>query len=140
MQAGFLNFYDGVLSVSQERASLLTNNVANADTPGFKAMDVKFEAALASQLAAGAGGASADGTAAIDAPPAVAADADAASADTTPLYRASATVGLNGNDVSLDGERVEAAKNGEQMAAAATFLHQSTADLITALRPNPSGN
>jgi flagellar basal-body rod protein FlgB len=115
MQAGFLNFYDGVLSVAQARSLLVANNIANADTPGFKAMDVAFDADTAAQ--AGETG-----------------SAPAAQ------YRANVTVGLDGNDVSLDGERVEAAQNAEQMSAAATFLHQSTADLITALRPNPSGN
>jgi flagellar basal-body rod protein FlgB len=115
MQTGFLNFYDGVLSAGQTRSLLIANNIANADTPGFKAMDAPFDAGLAAQIGAG-------------------------QATPTPEYRANATVGLNGNDVSLDAERVEAVQNGEQLSAAATFLHQSTADLITALRPNPSGN
>jgi flagellar basal-body rod protein FlgB len=114
MQTGFLNFYDAVLSATQTRAGLVANNIANADTPGYKAVDIPFAAALASQL--GGGG------------------------NTAPEYRANATVGLDGNDVSLDSERIEAAQNGEQMVGAATFLHQATADLITALRPNPSGN
>jgi flagellar basal-body rod protein FlgB len=48
-------------------------------------------------------------------------------------------VGLNGNDVSLDTERVNAAANGEAMQAATVFLHQSTTDMVTALRPNPAG-
>jgi flagellar basal-body rod protein FlgB len=58
---------------------------------------------------------------------------------TAPQYRTDGIVGLNGNDVSLDTERVNAAANGEAMQASTTFLHQSTADLVTALRPNPSG-
>ncbi len=116
MLVGFLNFYDGVLGVRQERASLVADNIANADTPGYKAVDVPFTAALESQLA------------------------DPSGAPASPEYRSGATVGLDGNDVSLDSERVEAAQNGEEMIGAATFLHQSTADLITALRPNPSGN
>jgi len=122
MQAGFLNFYDGVLSVASARAALIANNVANADTPGFKAMDVPFESALAAQLG-------------VPDPAGGAPGADPGA----PLYRADTTVGLGGNDVALDSERLEAAQTGEQMEAAATFLHQSTADLITALRPNPSG-
>lgn len=113
MQAGFLAFYDGVFSVAQAREALIANNVANANTPGFKAMDIPFQQALAAHL----GGLPPPGAA----------------------YRAAETVGLDGNDVSLDNERVEGTKNAEQMMAAATFLHQSTADLITALRPNPSG-
>jgi flagellar basal-body rod protein FlgB len=116
MQIGFLNFYDAVLGASQQRESLLANNIANADTPGYKAMDISFDKALSSSLA------------------------DPSAAPTAPEYRATGIVGLDGNDVSLDSERVEAAQNGEQMVGAATFLHQSTADMITALRPNPNGS
>lgn len=116
MQIGFLNFYGGVLGVQQQRSTLLANNIANADTPGFKAMDIPFEAALQTRITAPQG------------------------AQPAAQYRADAVVGLDGNDVSLDSERVEAAQTGEQLAGAATFLHQSTADMITALRPNPSGN
>jgi len=115
MQAGFLDLYNGVLNVRAERASLIAGNIANADTPGFKAQDIGFSDALSAELAN----------------PAAAA---------APQFRADATVALNGNDVSLDSERIEAAENANQLSAAATFLHQSTADLITALRPNPSGN
>jgi flagellar basal-body rod protein FlgB len=116
MSVGFLNFYGGVLNVQQERASLLANNIANADTPNYKAVDVPFESALSSQLGV------------------------SDSANAAPQFRANATVALDGNDVSLDSERVEATQNGEAMIGAATFLKQSTTDLITALRPNPSGN
>lgn len=116
MQIGFLNLYSGVLNVRQERASTIADNIANADTPGYKAQDVSFDQALTAQLA------------------------DPSIDSATPLYRTDGTVGLDGNDVDLDLERVEAAQNSEQTTAAATFLHQSTADLITALRPNPSGN
>jgi flagellar basal-body rod protein FlgB len=115
MQIGFLDLYSGVLNVRQERSSLIADNIANADTPGYKAMDVSFQQALAAQLG----------------------DTSSSSA---PMYRTGGTVGLDGNDVGLDGERVEAAENADQTEAAATFLHQSTSDLITALHPNPSGN
>jgi flagellar basal-body rod protein FlgB len=56
-----------------------------------------------------------------------------------PQYRADDTVALDGNDVAPDNERLEAAQNGERMIGATTFLHQSTADLVMALRPNPGG-
>ncbi|MGH2875831.1 MAG: flagellar basal body rod protein FlgB [Solirubrobacteraceae bacterium] len=35
------------------RQSLLTNDLANADTPGYKAEDVNFQGALANAMAAG---------------------------------------------------------------------------------------
>ncbi len=118
MQLGFLNFYGGVLAVRDARASLIANNIANADTPNYKAVDLPFNAALASQLGVASG---------------------AGAASDNIEYRADGVVGLNGNDVSLDSERVEAAANGEAIQGASTFLHQSTADLLTALRPNPGG-
>ncbi len=119
MQVGFMDFYGAVLNVGQQRESLVANNIANADTPGFKAQDVSFNAAMAAQLT--------------DSP-------DTASlAAAAPGYRVGGIVALDGNDVSPDDERLEAAQNGERMIGASTFLHQSTADLVTALRPNPSG-
>jgi flagellar basal-body rod protein FlgB len=118
MQVGLTDFYAGVLNARQERAGLIADNVANADTPNYKATDISFNDALAAQL----GGPSASGT-----------DGNA------PHYRTDGVVALNGNDVSLDTERVDAAANGEAMQAATVFLHQSTADLVTALRPNPAG-
>ena len=119
MQPGFIDFYGGVLNARQERAGLIANNIANADTPNYKAADISFDDALAAQLGQPSANGTADGAA--------------------PLYRADGVVGLNGNDVSLDTERVNAAANGEAMQAATVFLHQSTADLVTALRPNPAG-
>lgn len=120
MQIGVLNFYGAVLDARQERAGLIANNIANADTPNYKAVDISFDAALASQL----------GT-----------DGEKASAGSAaPQYRTDGVVALNGNDVSLDTERVDAAANGEAIQAATVFLHQSTTDMVTALRPNPAGN
>jgi flagellar basal-body rod protein FlgB len=119
MQLGFIDFYGGVLNARQERADLIANNIANADTPNYKAADISFDAALSAQLGDTSGNNSASGAA--------------------PQYRTDGVVGLNGNDVSLDTERVNAAANGETMQAATVFLHQSTTDMVTALRPNPAG-
>jgi flagellar basal-body rod protein FlgB len=121
MQLGFIDFYGGVLNARQERADLIANNIANADTPDYKAADVSFDAALSAQIGDTSGS---SGT---------------TPADATPQYRTDGIVALNGNDVSLDTERVNAAANGEEMQAATVFMHQSTADLVTALRPNPAG-
>jgi flagellar basal-body rod protein FlgB len=115
MQVGFLDFYSGVLNVRQDRSDLIANNIANADTPNYKAVDLPFDSTLAAQMAD-------PGT------------------TPNPEYRTDTTVGLNGNDVSMDTERVESAENGEVLVGAATFLHQATSALVTALRPNPSGN
>ncbi|MBU6448824.1 MAG: flagellar biosynthesis protein FlgB [Rhodospirillales bacterium] len=115
MQVGFLNFYGAIMNLRQERSDLIANNIANADTPNYKAVDLPFNAALSNALGA------------------------PVSAASGVEFRQDGVVGLNGNDVSLDSERVEAAQNGQQLQASSIFLHQSTTDLVTALRPNPSG-
>jgi flagellar basal-body rod protein FlgB len=115
MQVGFTDFYGAVLNARQESANLIANNIANADTPGYKAVDVSFASALAAQLG------------------------DASGTGDAPQYRSDGVVALNGNDVSLDTERVNAAANAEAMQAATVFLHGATTDLVTALRPNPAG-
>ncbi|WP_298284685.1 flagellar basal body protein [Acidocella sp.] len=114
MLTNTIEFYGAALSVLDQRATLIADNIANADTPNYKAADVSFDDALRAQLGV-------------------------ASAEAGPLYRQNGVVGLNGNDVSLDRERLEATETGERTEATVSFLRQSTADLITAFRPNPSG-
>lgn len=41
-----LGVHEQALSIRAERAKVLANNLANADTPGFKARDIDFSQAL----------------------------------------------------------------------------------------------
>jgi flagellar basal-body rod protein FlgB len=43
-------FFETTLRLKASRAELLANNLANADTPNFKARDIDFKSALASEL------------------------------------------------------------------------------------------
>jgi len=45
-----LGVHDDALALRGRRAEVLANNIANADTPNFKARDVDFAAVLAGQL------------------------------------------------------------------------------------------
>jgi flagellar basal-body rod protein FlgB len=118
MPVAFTQYYGTVLDAAQARSDLVANNIANVDTPGFKARDISFDDTINAQLGQISG--PEEGT-------------------SIPLYRAASTVTLDGNDVSLDSERLESAQTAERIQSVSTFLRQSTADLITALRPNPSG-
>ena len=44
------NLLENAMNVSKQRHSLLLSNVANLDTPGFKAKDLDFKAAMAKAL------------------------------------------------------------------------------------------
>lgn len=45
-----LGIHDNALLVRSDRSSILANNLANADTPGFKARDLDFNAILRGEV------------------------------------------------------------------------------------------
>ena len=47
--ANSLGIHDNALLVRSERSSMLANNLANADTPGFKSRDIDFKAILSGE-------------------------------------------------------------------------------------------
>ena len=46
----YMNVLNKAASVSWEREQLISNNIANADTPGYKRRDLDFESTLESEL------------------------------------------------------------------------------------------
>jgi flagellar basal-body rod protein FlgB len=48
-----MEFHENALSLKARRMEVLSNNIANADTPGYKARDVDFQKVLSWQLGAG---------------------------------------------------------------------------------------
>jgi flagellar basal-body rod protein FlgB len=113
LTAPFLDFANATLGLREQRESLIANNIANADTPGYKAVDIAFSADLQAALAGGSG--------------------------VGEVKFVQSSVGVDGNDVSLTAEKLESLKNVGAMTAETTFLHQATTDLITAMHPNPNG-
>ncbi|MAD45772.1 MAG: flagellar basal body rod protein FlgB [Oceanospirillaceae bacterium] len=47
-----LGVHDSALQLRAARAEILANNLANSDTPGYKARDINFQAVLAGETAA----------------------------------------------------------------------------------------
>lgn len=98
----YVNVLDKTADASWKRNEVITNNIANADTPYFKRQDVSFETYLMAELE-GANSASLGKTVAN-------VDLDALTATT---YTDSATLSyrLDGNNVDIDTENVELASN-----------------------------
>lgn len=46
----YVNLLDNTADVSWQRQTLITNNIANDDTPGYKRQDIEFESVLRSAL------------------------------------------------------------------------------------------
>ncbi|SFH63251.1 flagellar basal-body rod protein FlgB [Pseudobutyrivibrio sp. OR37] len=47
---GFINALDSTADVSWQRQTLILNNMANDDTPGYKRHDIEFESVLKKEL------------------------------------------------------------------------------------------
>lgn len=112
--SSFLAFAGNVLHLREVRENLIAANLANANTPGYEAVDINFPQALAAAM-------------------------DGSASDPQPQYLQDFPVGLDGNDVSPTAEKIEAVMNNNEIENEVTYLHQATSDLITAFRPNPDG-
>lgn len=103
-----LNFHTQALHIREQRQQVLASNIANGDTPNYKARDLDFKAALQGALQASptAGGVALATTTAgqLSGNPAVTADAGL-------LYRTPAQGSVDGNTVDMDAERAAFADN-----------------------------
>ncbi len=97
-----LNFNHQALNLRAYRQQVLASNIANGDTPGYKARDIDFKSALAA--------ATAQPTAAGD-PSATASQKDTAAADPDLLFRNMLQPSIDGNTVDMDVERAQFAEN-----------------------------
>lgn len=136
----YMRFNDTALSLRSTRQELLASNIANADTPNYKARDVDFASALKGALARSDGTPPAlKGTA----PQHLAGKGTAAAAggkvetlaDGTPLlYRAPAQGAVDGNTVDMDLERNAFADNSIRYEASITLLNAQIKGMLTAIQ------
>lgn len=120
----YLSLHANALGIRARRAEVLANNLANADTPGFKARDIDFEAALKAASNAPAS------------PPRTPAAPAGTPAD--PLapfirYRLPSQPSLDGNTVEVDTERAAFMDNAVRYQASLTFLNSRIKSLMQAL-------
>jgi flagellar basal-body rod protein FlgB len=102
------------LSLYGQRSSLLASNIANADTPGFKARDIDFQSLLSKASGAGMtmsttqaghiGGANAPG------------------GGMELLYRVPTQTSLDGNTVNTQVEQAQFTENAVRYQSTLTFL------------------
>lgn len=131
-----LNAYLGIqptaLELQSRRMQVLADNLANVDTPNYKARDIDFQAALAAasgdRNGAGAPLKLAD-TNARDIVPA------AANAGGAPAlkYRVPLAPSLDGNTVDAQLEQAAFADNTVRYQATLTFISTSLRNLMTAI-------
>jgi flagellar basal-body rod protein FlgB len=115
-----------VLTASSQRMELLAANLANADTPNYKARDIDFQAALNQADAQSSVTLAATRAGHIQGAGAGAGRADA-------LYRVPDQPSLDGNTVDAQRESAAIAETATRYQASLTFLDQQIRSLRMAI-------
>jgi flagellar basal-body rod protein FlgB len=126
-----LGFQQQALRVRDQRQQVLASNIANADTPNYKARDINFKAALQSALnGSGAPGGVAMATTA----PGHMAGKAGLSGNAGLLYRTPAQGSVDGNTVDMDAERAAFAENAVQYEFNLTQINQQIKNMLTSIQ------
>lgn len=103
--------HGAALAVRSQRMGVLASNIANASTPGFKARDIDFQAALSSMEGGSEGGIAA-----------------------ATKYRVPVQTSMDGNTVELNAEQTAFAENAVQYQTTLSFLNGRIAQVTRALK------
>ncbi|WP_397449122.1 flagellar basal body rod protein FlgB [Pseudomonas sp. NA-150] len=126
-----LGIHEQALAFRAQRAEVLANNIANADTPNYKARDLEFSAVLAAQADKTKNG----GTFALNTTNSRHIEADGlADTDGTLLYRTPSQPSLDQNTVDAQVEQANYAQNSVGFQASFTLLNNRFKGLVSALR------
>jgi len=127
-----LAFNQTALSLRAQRQQVLASNIANADTPNYKARDIDFAQALKGALAKGdaaASGLSKTATAHLDS------SKVATMIGGAPLlYRTGQQGSVDGNTVELDVERNQFLDNALRYEAGVTIIGAQIKNLLAAVQ------
>jgi len=103
-----LGIHATALALRAQRLELLASNIANAATPGYKARDLDFRAALAS--------------------------AEAGRPEMAVQFRVPVQSSLDGNTVELATEQLQFAENSVQYRTTLAFLNGRIGTLMAAIK------
>jgi flagellar basal-body rod protein FlgB len=124
-----LGLHEKALSFRADRAEVIANNIANADTPNYKARDLDFASVLEAQHTAGAEPFKAQRT--HGGHIAMEGFIDQAAGL---RYRTASQPSIDGNSVDTQVEQAKYAQNAIDFQASFTFLNSKFKGLMTAIR------
>ena len=130
-----LNFHTQALRVRDQRQQVLASNIANADTPHYKARDLDFNTALQGALkGTGTGTPATDGVRLATTAPGHLAGSPGLASEAGLLYRNPAQGSVDGNTVDVDAERAAMAENTIHYEFNLTRLSQQIKGLLSAIQ------
>ena len=125
-----MQFQQTALSVRGMRQQLLASNIANADTPNYKARDIDFNEVLKSKLQLSANQTS---TPLVKTSPQHL-DPSGTLDGVTPMYRTMVQGNVDGNTVDMDVERNAFADNAVRYEAGLTMINMQIRNMLAAIQ------
>jgi len=122
-----LGIHPDALRVRSQRSEILANNIANADTPNFKARDLDFKGLLKGEYEK-------RDRMALDRTHSNHIPAEAITTDSALKYRIPTQPAIDGNTVETDIEQAQYARNALEFQSSFTFLSSKFKGLSKALR------
>ncbi|MES2160008.1 MAG: flagellar basal body rod protein FlgB [Pseudomonadota bacterium] len=129
----YLRFNEAALGLRSQRQSVLASNIANGDTPNYKARDIDFSSAMQAALDKTNATATLKTTASkhYPNPP----QDGTSMADGTPLlYRGVVQGAVDGNTVDMDVERNQFADNAIRYEAGITAINAQIKNMMAAIQ------
>jgi len=124
--------HSAVLSLRAHRQQVLASNIANADTPNYKARDIDFAAVLDSAIG---GGAASVPPVRLWATSTRHLPSAGGAYGASPLqYRVPVQASVDGNTVEMDAERAQFAKNALHYEVNLTVLGMEIRKLLSAIQ------
>ncbi|MDX9884913.1 flagellar basal body rod protein FlgB [Thauera sp.] len=123
-----IQFHQTALSLQAHRQQLIASNIANADTPNYKAKDVDFRAVLQGALKASNSGVPLATTQSGHIQ-----GGGAPTLEALTGYRSELQSAVDGNTVNMDVERAAFAENALRYEASVTFINGMLRSMNTAI-------
>lgn len=113
MSESLFGIHGLALELRSQRMGLITSNIANAATPGYKARDIDFAAALNARMSGSSAG---------------------QASEAATLYRVPVMPSLDGNTVELPTEQIAFSENAVGYSATLSFIRGRVDTLTRALK------
>jgi flagellar basal-body rod protein FlgB len=123
----YLGVHDDALLVRSKRTEILASNIANADTPGYKAQDIDFKQAMASAQ----GG---DGKFKLNTTNSKHINSNGFSIDGDIKYRVNTQPSVDGNTVETHIEKTQFAKNALEYSFSLEMLNKKFSGIKKVLK------
>ena len=124
-------FQQNALALRAERQQVLASNIANADTPNYKARDIDFRSALSVAMSGGSASLSASYDNHLPA-----GSADMTRSGQPLLFRIPHQDSIDGNTVELDAERAQFADNAVRYEAGLSDVSAKIKGLLAVIQGN----